>query len=246
MTAIIIQARMGSTRLPGKIMKDLAGHPVLWHVVERCRKSKKANQVIVATTANPEDDLVEQWCRGNKVPYYRGSSENVLERYYQTAKKYGADAVVRITSDCPLIDPQVIDWNIEAFQKEGCDYLSNFDPGSRTFPIGLETEVFPFSVLEKAYQNASEEYEKEHVTPYIWENKRGEFSIGNKVIAPFEYRRTYRIGLDYPEDFLVLERIYKKFYAEGNIIHIPKVLEFLDGHPEIVAINAHCKQKLAK
>ncbi len=246
MTAIIIQARMGSTRLPGKIMKDLSGKPALWHVVNRVSKAKKFDQVVVATTLNPEDDLVEKFCKENNFLLYRGSSSNVLERYYETAVHYGADTIVRITSDCPLIDPRVIDRCIEAFNKEHCDYISNCVPGGRTFPIGLETEVFSFTALKRANKEATEDYEKEHVTPYIWENKRKEFSIGNKVIATSDYRRPYRIGLDYPEDYELMENIYKHFYRSGEIINVPEVLLFLDKHPEIVKINAHCEQKSLK
>lgn len=246
MTAIIIQARMASIRLPGKIMKKLAGRPVLWHVVERCRKSKKADQVIVATTTNSEDDLVEKWCLENKIPYYRGSSDNVLERYYQTAKKYGADVIVRITSDCSLIDPKIIDVCLEAFGRNQFDYLSNVVPPPRTFPLGLEVEVFSFAALKKAYLEAKENYEKEHVTPYIWGNKKGDFRIGLTILASEDYRRAYRLTMDYPEDFELLEKIYAEFYKSGSIINVPEVLKFLDEHPELAKINANCVQKPVK
>lgn len=249
MTAIIIQARMGSVRLPGKIMKELSGKPVLWHVVERCRQSKKAGQVIVATTINSQDDLVERFCKENKILYYRGSSENVLDRYYQTAKNFGVDNIVRVTSDCPLIDPLVIDEGIETLQKSGFDYLSNYSdlgPGKRTFPRGLDMEVFRFSALEQAHSNAVENYEKEHTTPYIWENKKKEFKIYPTMIARPEYARNYRLTVDYEEDFQLMEKIYSEFYKEGKIIDVTKVFLFLDAHPEIVKINAHCEQKAYK
>src|SRR3989344_3642737 len=215
MTAIIIQARMGSSRLSGKIMKMLAGKPALWHVVERCRKSKMADKVIVATTVNPEDDVVEKFCLENKILYYRGSSENVLERYYEAAKEAGADTVVRITSDCPLADPSVIDSCIEVFQKSGADYVSNVEPGERTFPRGLDVLVFGFSALEKSYKEADSDYEKEHVTPHIWKNKKGEFKIGPTVTASPEYARDYRLTVDYQDDFRLMEKIYCGFYKEG-------------------------------
>ncbi|MDO8430354.1 MAG: glycosyltransferase family protein [bacterium] len=247
MIAIIIQARMGSTRLPGKIMKTLAGKPVLWHTVERCRQSQKADQVIVASTLNLEDDAVEKFCKENKILYYRGSSENVLERYYQAAKRVEADVIVRVTSDCPLIDPFVIDNCIGAFQKSGSDYLgNNIDPEAHTFPRGLDVEVFSFKSLEKAYRNAMEIYEKEHVTQYIWENKKKEFKIGASVTASPEYARDYRFTVDYKEDFQLMEKIYNEFYKEGEIIDVKKVLLFLDKHLEIVKINAHCEQKKIK
>src|SRR3989344_2350078 len=123
MTAIIIQARMGSTRLPGKVMKNLAGHEVLWHVVSRCTKAL-ADKVIVATTTKLEDDVIENFCRKNSINYFRGSSDNVLERYYLAAERHGADRIVRITSACPLIDPAVIKLCVQSFHRQNSDYVS--------------------------------------------------------------------------------------------------------------------------
>lgn len=245
MVAIIIQARMGSSRLPGKIMKNLAGHEVLWQVVNRCQKSS-ADKIIIATTTNAEDDVIERFCVQNNLDYFRGSSENVLERYYLAAKKYKADIVVRITSDCPLIDPGIIDLCLEKFKKNKYDYLSNVVPGDRTFPRGLDVEVFSFSALKRAYQQAKENYEKEHVTPYIWENKKGEFRIGPMIIAGSEYARNYRLTLDYPEDLRLISKIYEVFYREGKIIPVPEALKWLDEHPDIAEINAQCAQKTIK
>lgn len=245
-TAIIIQARMGSARLPGKIMKNLMGHEILWHVVTRCFKAKKSDNVIIATTTNVEDDIIEKFCKENSFLYYRGSSDNVLERYYKTAKQFKADIVVRITSDCSLIDPSIIDICVDNFKKYKCDYISNVVPGERTFPRGLDVEVFSFSALEKAYQNASENYEKEHVTPYIWENKKNEFVIGSIIKAPLEYAKKYRLTVDYPEDFELMEKIYQEFYKKGSIIDVKRVISYLTNHPEIVRINADCRQKELK
>ncbi|MDP3935325.1 MAG: glycosyltransferase family protein [Candidatus Giovannonibacteria bacterium] len=246
MMAIIIQARMSSTRLPGKIMKNLAGKPMLWHVVTRCLAAKSADKVIVATTVNSEDDVVENFCKENNFLYSRGSLDNVLSRYYETAKKFGADIVVRATSDCPLIDPKIIDLCVEVFQKSGADYISNVVPGERTFPRGLDVEVFKFSALEKACRLASENYEKEHATPYIWENKKNEFKIGAMIMAAPEYARNYRLTVDYPEDFELIEKIYSKFFVPGKIISIPEALKFLDASPDLLKINAHCEQKPLK
>lgn len=246
MTAIIIQARMGSTRLPGKIMKNLAGKPMLWHVMGRCLKSKAADRVIVATTTNTEDDAVEKFCQENNFLYHRGSADNVLERYYEAARKFGADAIVRVTSDCLLIDPAIIDRCILAFQKSGADYISNVVPGERTFPRGLDVEAFKFAALEKAHREASENYEKEHVTPHIWENKKNEFKIGATIQAAPEYARNYRLTVDYPEDFELIEKIYSKFFVPGEIISVPDAIKFLDQNPELLKINAHCEQKPLK
>lgn len=246
MVAAIIQARVGSTRLPGKIMKDLSGREVLWHAVERALLAKSADRVMVATTTNPEDDAVEKFCRKHNFLFYRGSDENVLERYYWAAKQFGADIIVRITADCPLIDPKTMDLCVEKFKKSGCDYISNVVPGPRTFPRGLDVEVFSFGALEKAHKNAGEIYEKEHVTPYIWENKNGEFKVGETVTASAEYARNYRLTIDYPEDFELIKKIYQSLYRNNEIIDIRDAIDFLDKNPAIAKINADCEQKPVK
>lgn len=244
MVGIVIQARMGSTRMPGKIMKELAGKPMLWHIVERCRMSTRADRVIVATTENAEDNCVAEFCHKNNIFVSRGSAENVLERYYKSAKENKIKTVVRITGDCPLIDPFLIDKCVAEYVVPGvCDYVSNVEPGPRTFPRGLDVEVFSYSALERAYRNANVPYEREHVTPYIWENKKNEFIIKPRIIASPQYARSYRLTVDYPEDFELLDKIYKEFYREGAIISVPEVLKYLDLHPKVVFINAHCEQK---
>lgn len=244
-THIIIQARIGSGRLPGKILKDLCGFPMLYHVVERCKESKRADKVIVATTTQQEDDVTASFCDEHKVDYARGSENNVLERYHETALKFGSSRIVRVTADCPLIEPSIIDLCIEKFEKEkGMDYLSNISV--RTFPRGLDVEVFSFDALERAWKRAKEPYEREHVTPYIWENKNGEFKIGEVLRASPEYARNYRLTVDYPEDFEVVKKIYEALYKPNTIVDAREALAFLDHHPEIARINAYCEQKPVK
>lgn len=244
MTAIIIQTRTrAASRLPNKILKTLCGKSVFWHVVDRILRCKKADQIIVATTTSREDDVIEEFCRSNKLSFYRGASENALERYYETAKKYQVDSMVRITGGDPLIDPEIIDLCISEFQKRNYDYLSNVYPPPKTFPQGLEVEVFSFSALEKAYREAKEEYEKNNCTPYLWENKKKEFNIGPTVQAPEGYKSDARLTLDYQEDFDLLEKIYQKFYKPGEIVNVPEVLKWLAIHPEIVSLNTHCTQR---
>ncbi len=245
-TVVIIQARLSSTRLPGKVMKNLSGRPMLWQVIARCQKSKLADQVIVATTERSEDAVIEGLCRKMGTPCFKGSLANVLERYYRAATEIRADVVVRITSDCPLIDPVIIDLCLNEFAKNKYDYISNVLPGDRTFPRGLDVEVFSFSTLRTAFEKATENLETEHVTPYIWQNKKGHFTIGPMIMAPLEYRRDYRLVVDYPEDFLLLEKIYKVFNKEAEIIHVPSVLVYLDQHQEVAKLNEHCEQKPMK
>lgn len=242
---IIIQARMGSGRVPGKVLKDLSGFPVLYHVVERCRKAQKADDIIVATTTLSGDDVVVDFCKESGISYFRGSEDNVLKRYYDCARHFESCIIVRVCSDCPLIDPFIVDECIKNFYKiPRIDYISNIL--IRTFPRGLDVEVFSFDALERAHNNAQEKYEKEHVTPFIWENKRNEFNVGEPLRASSEYARNYRLTVDYPEDFEFMEKIYGTFYEHGKIISVLDVISFLDSNPDIANINAHCGQKFIK
>ena len=245
-TVIIIQARFGSTRLPGKIMKKLRGHPMIWHVVERCRGSKEADKVVVAITTSKDDDRVAQFLDKHGIDYYRGPSEDVLLRYLQAAKASKAKVIVRVTADCPFIDHKIIDLCIKKFRRCQCDYISNVVPGQRTFPRGLDVEVFSFAALEKSAKEVKEHYEREHVTPFMWENKKGEFSIGPTVTASPDYARKYRLTVDYPEDFLLIEKMYGEFYKPGKIVDVREIISFLDRNPKIAALNTHCVQKSIK
>ena len=239
MKTIIIQARMNSSRLPGKVLEDLGGMPLLSHVIMRARKSKLADQVIVATSTEKSDDPIAALCGSVPVACYRGSLNNVLERYVHAAREYKATTIVRITADCPLIDPGVIDRCIAAFEASGADYISNVVPEPRTFPRGFDVEVFSFEALLKAQEKAIEVYEQEHVTPVIWQNKRREFKVGPTITASSEYARPYRLCVDYEDDYALLKRIYEQFYSEGEIIDVPKLLAFLDEHPEWLVLNSH-------
>lgn len=235
----IIQARTGSSRLPGKVLKNLNGHPVLWHIIQRVLCARTLDSIIVATTISPEDNVIENFCIANGILFYRGSVENVLERYYKVAKKYHVKTIVRITADCPLIDPKIIDSCVKKFKKSNYDYLSNVVPGEGTCPQGLDVEVFTFETLAKTYKNAREPYEKEHVTPYIWENTF--FKIAHAVKKDTKCK--YRLTLDYPEDFILLKEIYQKLYKPDSIIPIKDVLNLLNHNPSMAKINANCGRK---
>ena len=240
---IIIQARMSSTRLPGKVLLKLAGKEVLWHVIMRCRASKFVDRVIVATSTDPSDNIIERLCKKYDFDIYRGSLTNVLERYYLAAKENKLDTVVRITSDCPLIDPVLIDAVIVKFNKGRYDYLSNIVKANQTnFPIGLSVEIFSFPALEKNYKSAKLDYEKEHVTPYFYENTN-KFKVA-PILKPLPgYEKSHRVTLDYPEDFKVIKTIYDKLYSKNNIIDTKKALEFLTKNPKISLINSSVAQK---
>jgi len=167
-TAAIIQARMSSTRLPGKVLLDIAGHPMLWHVVRRARKARLVDRVVVATSDRPEDDSIEAFCRQGHVDCFRGDESDVLDRFYGAARAFHAQVVVRLTADCPMLDPGVIDRVVAAYRRGGFDYVSN--SVDRTYPDGLDTEVFSFVALERAWREARWTSEREHVTPYIWKH----------------------------------------------------------------------------
>lgn len=247
MITAIIQARMGSTRLPGKILLPLKGEPVLFHVVERAKRVRGIDAVVVATTISPADDAIETFCKERGYSFFRGSETDVLDRYYHAARAFKSETIIRITSDCPLIDPPTIEQCIQNFQACGCDYLSSFVPEERTYPRGLDTEIFSFAALEKAWKEATEGYEREHVTPYIWENKKGEFSIGPMLKASPAYARTqYRLTLDYKEDYELLTRVYDQFYAPGEIIDVKKLIRYFDDHPELPKINAFHEDSYTK
>lgn len=238
-THIIMQARMGSTRLPGKVMKSLAGKPVLWHDIERCRASKRSTGVIIATTTNPEDDEIERVCREWGVDYFRGSWDDVLSRYYGAATKYRSDVVVRVTSDCPLIDPAIIDLTIEGLGDN--DYVTNVL--DRNFPRGMDAEVFTMAALTKAQQEATKEFDREHVTPFIREHAGTLFKTKGIDMPDAYHFPQFRLTLDTPEDYALFTKIYDAFYRDGELIDVPSVLRWLNEHPEIAAINAEVKQK---
>lgn len=239
---IIIQARMSSSRLPGKVMLKLKGHEVLWHVVERCRQSK-ANRVIVATSIDPNDDAIVSFCKKNHIDVFRGSLNNVLERYYQCAKKYKLDSIVRITSDCPLIDPLIINKAIAEFKKGDWDYVSDEEANQSEFPLGLCVEIFSFESFKKVRAEAKAVHEQEHVTPRYYENKN-EFQVAPRLKAPPEYRVPYRLTLDYPEDFEMMGKIYDALYRPNTIIDLKGVFDFLKKNPKIASINQHAVQKI--
>jgi len=242
-TVAIIQARMGSTRLPGKVMKQLCGKTVLAHVISRVQACSLVDEVIVATTTYPSDDVIVVESVKCGAEWFRGSEEDVLERYYLAAKEYKADVVVRVTSDNPLVDPEVLSQMLEYFKSEtecglDIDYLSN--SLNRSYPLGLDAEVFTFATLERTQTEAHKPYEREHVTPYIYEHPEI-FSLYNQTWD--EDFSAYRWTLDSEEDLMLISEIYSALYKDGEIFTTDEVLALINGKPEFVKINAHVKQK---
>jgi len=239
-TVIIDQARMTSTRLPGKVMKEVLGKPLLEYQIERLKRTNEADELVIATTTNNTDQPIVEICKRLGVAYYRGSEEDVLSRYYEAATKFGADVVVRVTSDCPLIDPTVVDKVIKHYKDnwDKYDYVSN--TLTRTYPRGMDTEVFSYKVLQEVYYNAQEQPEREHVTPYIcWHPER--YKLDN--VSHHENQSHHRWTVDTPEDFELIKLILQDLYPVSNKFTWLDVLNLLNEHPEWVQINASVTQK---
>jgi spore coat polysaccharide biosynthesis protein SpsF len=237
MIVAVIQARMGSSRLPGKVLKDISGRTMLARVVRRTSRSTLLNRVIVATTFASRDKAIIDECESIGIPSFRGSEQDVLDRYYQAAKQFYAEAVVRITSDCPLVDPEIIDRVIQAFLKEGADYASNTT--MCTYPRGLDVEVFSVSALEKAWREAREPYQRVHVTPYFYQNPEL-FKI--VPVTDDEDNSHYRWTVDTKEDLDLVRTVYAKMDRDDSFSW-RDVLELMKIEPELADINRHIQQK---
>jgi spore coat polysaccharide biosynthesis protein SpsF len=229
----IVQARMGSSRLPGKVLLPLAGEPVLGHVVTRLRHCRRIQQVVVATTTECADDAIDQWCRQHQVACFRGSQHDVLDRYYQAAIVHAADAIVRITSDCPAIDACVVDEVVAGFLSGGYD---SFCLGGE-FPDGLDCQVFAFEALAKAWREATRPSEREHVGPYI--EKTHPELFRNGVLHKFKGLAHHRWTLDEPRDYAFLCAVFERLHQPGQIFLAEHVLALLEREPQLLDLNAH-------
>ena len=232
MIGCIIQARMGSSRLPGKaLMKSDSGKPLLYYVTNQLRYCSKVKNLVIATTTNQEDDEIEKFANNNSINVFRGKEKDVLDRYFQCAKKYSFSTIVRITADCPLIDPQIVDKVIEQFFSENYDFATN--TLTRTFPIGTDVEVFSFSALNNAWENAQLPSEREHVTPYF--HNKENFKIIN--VENDKNISNLRLTVDRIEDFELIKQILNNISI--NPIHLEDVLELFSRKPELIEINKH-------
>lgn len=238
----IIQARIGSTRLPGKVMKNLCGKTILAHDIERVKQSKLIEEIIIATTESKNDDIIVTEALNNGVKIYRGSEEDVLSRYYEAAVENSADVIVRITSDCPLLDPLLIDEVIKLFLDKHYDIVTNAgaDLSKRTYPRGLDVEVFSFDILKEANENAKKNYQREHVTPYVYEYGKV-YYYKNKV----DYSK-YRWTVDTGDDFKLIEEVYAKLYKGTHDFYLYDILKVFEDYPELFYINSHVEQKKIK
>ncbi len=237
----IIQARTGSSRLPGKILMDISGKPMLWHIVNRLGRSRLIDKIVIATTASAGDNAVEEFCEKHGIDCHRGSENDVLDRYYSAAEAYKADAVVRITGDCPLIDPVVVDETISAYLDDGAsDMASNVI--TRRYPRGLDTEVISFKALKRAWNDARKDHQREHVTAYIYENIKmfNVRSVENKADLSH-----LRWTVDEKKDMELVREIYKRLYRKNGAFLTGDILKILKREPKLNEVNKNIKQKAA-
>ena len=240
-TVVIIQARMSSSRLPGKVLLDIAGQPMLAHVISRVRQATIPNGVVIATSTDPEDDELVSVCNRRGWPCFRGSQLDVLDRFYQAASVFSADVVVRVSSDCPLIDPEIIDRVAGGVVNSSgsVDYAANMLP-PRTFPRGVDVEAFTFEALARCWHEARNASCREHVTPWIYQNP-DRFRI--LTVTNETDESIYRWTVDVPEDLELVRLIYHHFGASEFQWH--DVIEACRQHPQWSVINAHIQQRAA-
>ena len=231
----VVQARMSSTRLPGKVMLQLGKLPLLLTMVKRLQRSKLAGTIVVATTIEEADNPIAELCTKSNVQVYRGHSTDLLDRHYQCARAYGADVVLKIPSDCPLIDSTVVDRVVAVFKMGNFDYVSNLHPP--TYPDGQDVEVISMDALYQAWSGAKLDFEREHTTPFIWERPE-KFRIGNVIWdTGMDYSNTHRITIDYPEDYLAIKAIYDHLILHKPEFGINDIAALIDARPDIKTLN---------
>jgi spore coat polysaccharide biosynthesis protein SpsF len=233
----IIQARMGSSRLPGKVLHDVEGHTMLARVCRRTARATLVNELVVATTTAYRDDAIAGECRKLGVACFRGSEDDVLERYRAAAEAHGADAVVRITADCPLIDAELIDDVVRAVLRHWPDYAANVL--CRTYPRGLDVEMATRTALERAAREATEPYQRIHVMPYFYQHPE-RFRL--RSITGDEDQSTHRWTVDSPEDLELVRKIYRRL-GGGDAFSWREVLRLVEREPALVALNQNVRQK---
>jgi len=233
---IICQARYGSTRLPGKVLLNILDKPLLWYVIKRLELVKTPCEIIFATVDSEENNSIIEFAKNMNLKYFAGSEQDVLDRYYQAAKKFNGDIIVRITSDCPLSDPQIIDRALEIFLEGDYDYVCNVEPP--TYPDGFDVEVFSFSALERVWREEKDIAIREHVTFHIrldMRNNHGNFKTFN-----FENDKDYndyRLTVDTKEDFELISIIIKEFHDLWDKFTMEDVIKFIEKHPNLRELN---------
>jgi spore coat polysaccharide biosynthesis protein SpsF len=239
-TVAIIQARMGSNRLPGKVLMPILGKPMLWHIVGRVRSVPSIDQVLVAVPADESNEVLRRFCADNNIALFAGSETDVLDRYYQAAQQSKADPVIRVTADCPIVDPQLIERLIQTYKSGKYDHIGVAAGagaerlGKGRFPDGLDAECFGFSALDRTWHDATDPRDREHVTRYIWNNK--EIFRCGELTADVVYPKL-RLTVDHLEDFALVTKIYESLYSERGPFLLSDVMNFLEKNPGLVEVN---------
>ncbi len=240
-TVLIIQARMGSTRLPGKVLRPLQGKPMLGHMVERIAHANTVDQVVVATSDLPGDRVIRDFCASQRIACYAGSESHVLDRFYQAARLHKAERIIRVTADCPLVDPRLIDQLVAFSAARELDHGSIATGAAAAFlnegkyPNGYDAECVKFDALAQAWSEATLDSDKEHVTPFLWRQPE-RFRV-EAMKAPQAIPH-YRLTVDYEEDFALVEAIYDALYQTEHPFSLQQVLDFLASRPDLAALNA--------
>ncbi len=233
---------MDSTRLPGKVLFEIDGKTIIEIMVERMKHSKKLDRIIVATSTSKKDDLIENFCLKNNIECYRGSEDNLIARYKEITDLIGVDIIAKFGADCPLIDPIVIDEVISTYLDNNYDYVSNYGPPPRTYPEGMTLDVYSAKILSEAFNEAQRPSEKEHISPFFWNNPeryrlhRVDYKIDLSKI---------RLSLDYPEDYKLIQIIFKNLFMNNtNFFTFEDIIHFLDDNPDLVKINSHIESNM--
>jgi spore coat polysaccharide biosynthesis protein SpsF len=236
-TVALLQARCSSSRLPNKVLAPIVGEPMLARQIERVRRAKTLDALAVITSVAPDDDAIESLCRVLRLDCFRGSLDDVLDRFFQAAREFDATDVVRLTGDCPLADPEIIDMVVRTHHDSGADFTSN--ALQATFPDGLDVEVMRFSALEWAWREARKKSEREHVTVAIYEHTE-RFSV--KSVVQSEDQSAMRWVVDNPEDLVFVRSVYDSLYPQKPDFTSSDVLDLLRRHPELADVNRHIQR----
>ena len=239
----IIEARMKSTRLPGKNLKPILGKPMLELLIERLKCARSLEGVMVATTDDPSDDAIDALCLRLGIPCFRGSMEDVLDRVLKAARSVAADVIVEITGDCPLNDPEIVDQVVGIYLEGKHDFVSN--GLVQTYPLGIAVDVFATDLLDEVASLTLDAADREHVSLYIYEHPE-KYALKNVASSLPEKHRSYRLTVDTPEDFALVSAVFEALYPGNPAFGLSEILHFLDGHPQIAELNREIRQKAAR
>ncbi|KGK86068.1 glycosyltransferase family protein [Clostridium sp. HMP27] len=242
MNLVIIQAHMASTRLPGKVMKTIQNKEILLHVYERCLKAKTADKVVIATSTNKENDEIEHFCNKHNIECFRGAESDVLDRYYQCAKLYNPNIIIRVTSDCPILEPKLIDYWVNNMFIDGVEFIEE----EKELFTGFGLDIFTYRALIKMKKNAVTDKQKEHVVGYYYDNKHKFTHKIYPLSVELKYLyKNYRLTIDTKEDFDLIKEIYDKFYID-EYVDLKQVMDYLDNNRSLLEINKGICQKKYK